>query len=189
MIRIISLLILILGFNNLSKAQFVQPNLDSVSLSKTLISLDLITPGLSIEKRLRDNKSIHLRGTASFSYLISSGSSSGTESSYVLVPVMIAQYRSYYNLKKRARRFSNIEYNSGNFLGFHVSYQIEPIAGKNTDLFESEGGFLLGPVWGLQRNGTLTFGFNVVLGYFTGNQDPGVTPFLNLKLGLNLSKL
>ncbi len=90
-----------------------------VSLEKSVISLNVLAPGLSGEFALNKKSSIYLQGGLGFSFLVES-TNGDTETEFIAQPFLLAQYRNYYNFERRSLLQKNTDFNSGNFLGFMV---------------------------------------------------------------------
>lgn len=149
-----------------------------------LLSLDILSPGLSYELKVNDMNTLviggHVKTNVSFT-----ASTFGTEFYYLMVPQVNFEYRHYYNLEKRYKLQKRTWFNSANYYGVVTGYQTDPIAGDES-ASDYEPGFYIGPVWGIQRNGAFTFNLNLGLGYFSGTGGVG---FLgDIRLGINLSK-
>jgi hypothetical protein len=185
------LFIFLLFISQISLGQTADERFDEViNLEKTIVSLDLLTPGLTIEAAIGTQNSLMVSASTGFAFYASSTSNGQSESTFVFVPIFMAQYRGYYNLQKRAKQGKRVSFNSGNYLGFHVAYQGRAINDFDENIFEVQNGIILGPVWGLQRNGTVTFDLNLGPGLFaTNNNSTEFTIIGNLKVGLNLTKL
>jgi hypothetical protein len=189
------LFVFLLFVSQISLGQYYDPDYakkqnEKVSLEKVIFSLDAFSPGLTIESAIGPQNSIvtsFATGIAISTVIYSNGDK---ESEVFLYPLISASYRNYYNLDKRKQEGKPVAFNSGNYFGLHVSYQSEPFSNEGRIFNQYNTGFMAGPVWGIQRNGTFTFNFCVGPGLFATDQnDLSLTIIGDLSIGLNLTKL
>lgn len=151
---------------------------------RNIVSLDILSPGISYEAKVSQWNTIVI-GAHALTNATLTVSSYGTELNYLLVPAIDFEYRHYYNLEKRNTRNKKTWFNSANYYGAVTGVQMNPIAGDEW-AYDYEPGFYIGPMWGIQRNGQLTFNLNLGIGYFSGYR---ALDFLgNIRVGVNLSK-
>lgn len=161
---------------------------DTARLDQTVVSLSLIVPGVTYETALTDKTSLFVNLALGFAYERTSTLVSTTEA-YTFNPTLLLQYRSYYNLQKRQFLGRKIAYNTGSYVGVMGHYVFDGIAGKNRHAIEVNNDLTLGPVWGFQRNGFLSFGLSLGVGVTIGQSGSSdVGPIGHLNFGFNLSR-
>ena len=129
-----------------------------MQLERSIVSLDLLSPGISFEAAVGRKSSLYTSLTLKPLFEGTSPPDQPGNSSFILNPVIFGQYRKYYNLEKRYKAGRNTAYNSGNYFGLHVGYQSgAEIYDEYRGSLDMDGGINIGPVWGIQRNGTFTF--------------------------------
>lgn len=114
------------------------------------------------EKRLSDQ--FVLRGEIGFDSSISGGTFY-RKTLFLLVPVLTAEPRWYYNLKKRLSKSKTIKGNSGNFLSLKTSFHPDwfVIANENNIRVVSDISFI--PTWGIKRNIGKHFTYETGIGF------------------------
>jgi hypothetical protein len=153
---------------------------DVSKVSNNLFKINILSPGLTFEKRITSNNTICLDGNIAygFNYTTNNGFTN------LFSPYIRGQFRNYYNFDKRIAKGKNTSNNSGNFLAFTTSYYLQPIGNK--DLVNNLDGLTVGATWGMQR--TYKSGFNINLntglGYnFSNLKDRTVVPIINFTVG------
>jgi len=155
-------------------------------LENNLFKINILSPGVSYEKRLGENSTINsdLNLSLGFSYNSNSGS-------HLLTTAYLReQYRYYYNIEKRSLKNKNIKNNSANFVALSASYYLEPFG--DSGYVSVYDGLTIAPVWGLQR--TYETGINIALvtgagyNFGTNQRTSGFVPVINFTLGWVLSK-
>ena len=71
---------------------------------------------------------------------------------FLLTPVITAEPRWYYNLKKREKKSRRIDGNSGNFVSLKTSYHPDWFVISNTDNVSVISDISIIPTWGIRRN-------------------------------------
>ncbi|PXY41883.1 hypothetical protein DMB65_04785 [Flavobacterium cheongpyeongense] len=158
----------------------------SNTLENNQFKVNIISPGLTYEKRLTESTTLStdLNLSTGFAY----DSNSGTK--ILATPYIRPQYRYYYNFEKRNSKSRNTKNNSANFIALSGSYYFKPI--NNSDYVSVYDGLTLGTVWGLQR--TYKSGINISLitgtGYNFGTNErtASFVPVINFTLGWVIGK-
>lgn len=176
--KFLPLFFIILSFNLFSQ--------ENPGVSTNQFSINFLMPGLELETRLSHISTLDLQLGTGFA-LVGGEAHGGTE--FGVFPTFIAQYRNYYNLKKRLSQNRNIDNNSGNYIAFHsAGFGGKPIIGD----LESTANYAVevGPVWGLQRIYGGGFKLNLNLGVGYGFNDIGESafgPLLGFQIGWLIS--
>ena len=86
---------------------------------------------------------------------------------YVLAPVITAEPRWYYNLKKRNKKGKTIINNSGNFVGIIISYHPNWFTISNEENIKVTPQILFIPKWGIKRTigNHFTYEAGIGIGY------------------------
>ncbi|MDX6189943.1 hypothetical protein SGQ83_11330 [Flavobacterium sp. Fl-318] len=158
----------------------------SSSLENNQFKINVLSPGITYEKRLSKNTALatDLNLSAGFAYNSNSGAK------LLLSPCISEQYRYYYNLEKRYSRDRNTKNNSGNFIALSGSYYFRPIG--NSEYVSVYDGLTIAPAWGLHR--TYGSGINISLiagaGYNFGTDErkANFVPVVNFTLGWVIGK-
>lgn len=157
------------------------------SLQKSIVTLSLVSPGLTFETAINNNQSLYFSSLMGIGYRYES-INGRSQSDFIVSPVVLANFRSYFNLDKRSRAGKSTHYNSGNYIGFMVAHQFEPIKKSDNIFFTNESVTTLGPIWGIQRNNTFSFGLNLGVGALISPSQTAFGVIGGLNFGLNLSK-
>ena len=141
---------------------FSQEERDITNLTK----ITFLNPGISREVRVAKLQSIYLQAFMNTSAYFSYSSSLGTDGGVYFDPAATAQYRYYYNAKKRAERGKRTEMNSLNYITGLVETIFTTAAISDGDLNEDKRRPVtkIGAAWGIQRNGSKRFGLDLNLG-------------------------
>jgi len=107
---------------------------------------------------------------------------------YIIAPFLDAQYKLYYNLKKRQSKQKNIDNNSGNFVSARLLARGPSLA---ENVFRStDFDFAVGPTWGIQRKYGKNFHLLFDIGpiyYFDTEGRGNIFPIMvQLNLGFDL---
>lgn len=159
---------------------------EKYNLTKNLFKINIITPGITYEKRICKNSSVCLDTDLSIGFSIKNN-----KSYLVASPFLRGQYRYYYNLEKRLIKNKSISNNSGNFISLSSSYYFNSI--NNKDIVSVYDGFTIGCIWGLQRTykNNINITINSGIGYNTLNESKTnntIVPIINFTLGWVLGK-
>lgn len=150
-------------------------------------SLNFLIPSAEYEVSISKNSTVDLMLGAGFGY---HDASYLDKAEYGVYPQFQAQYRHYYNLKKRSQKGKKISENNGNYVaGSVVISGGEPIIG-DMRLNNEYSGFL-GPVWGIQRvyQSNFKLNFNLGLGMgFNDRENPYFASHIGIHLGFKLGK-
>ena len=134
----------------------------TVSVENAVQTINLLPLSYAYEGKINDNSTYYLLGGVGFD-ATAEDADGGFEINTYLNPKLKAQYRSYYNLDSRAAKGKRTEMNTGNYWGGLLNVEFPPIAGDQ-DLSD-EYSVVVAPMWGLQRNTSGRFSFNLNLGY------------------------
>ena len=155
----IFLLTSILGFIHLSYGQTPKPETKLSSLTKLDLSLQGV--GLTFEPRLSNSMTTDLSLGFGGGYDISEGSIYYQ----VIKPALyfLATPKYFYNIKKRINKGKTAQYNSGNYIGIRLKYNM-PLY-KKSDIIRNS--ILTNIHWGIQRaiSNHWTFNSHIGVGY------------------------
>lgn len=168
--KLFTYLILIIGSLNV----FSQ----NVKLSKNQLNANILPMTITYEGKVSNNMSFTIGGGVSPKVIFETRTNSFTGQTdadlfLFLQPYITSSFRSYYernNVKKR-----DLKKNSGNYIGMFYAHQFAPF-GSTDNTFEQRmreqetNVFVIGPVWGIQRNYANGFhlDFNIGIGYKNG---------------------
>ncbi len=173
--KIILVLSLFLGLNS-----FAQETSDQ-------FSLNFLIPSAEYEVAISEKSTIDAILGIGFGY---HKSAFEDDSEYGIYPQFEAQYRYYYNFRKRADKGHKISENSGNYIAaVAILAGGDPIFG-DMELENDYVGFI-GPAWGMQRVYNSNFKLNLNLGLGYGFDDLGnsyLSPLIDIQLGFKLGK-
>ncbi|AKA34353.1 hypothetical protein [Flagellimonas lutaonensis] len=131
-------------------------------VEKHQFKINMLNPGVEYEVRLATNQTLDFGAGLQF------GARGGEGYfDWVFVPAFNAQYRHYYNMKRRIGKGKTISGNSANYIALaNTTFINESIIG-NTVLSGGYFGYV-GPVYGLQRTYPKGFniGFKIGFGYY-----------------------
>lgn len=150
-------------------------------------SLNFLIPSAEYEVSISENSTVDAMLGMGFGY---HEAEYLDEPEYGIFPQILAQYRYYYNLKKRKEKGKKVSENSGNYIAAAGVLSIgDPLFG-DMELANAYKGFV-GPAWGLQRIYNSNFKLNLNLGFGLGFDDLGETylsPLIDIQLGFKLGK-
>lgn len=158
----------------------------TVSVENAVQTINLLPLSYAYEGKINNNSTYYVLG--GFGFNASANDFNGElEINTYLNPKLKAQYRSYYNLDSRANKGKRTETNTGNYWGGLLNVEFPPIAGDQD--IESDYSVVVAPMWGLQRNTSGRFSFNLNLGYGIQVASGGVAgiPVIDMTLGFVLS--
>ncbi|WP_420576268.1 hypothetical protein [Ekhidna sp.] len=153
----------------------------NVRLSKSQVKANLIPLAIAYEGKVNNTMSYTISGGMIPSILVenyTSGFEPVTETFVFLHPYITSSFRSYYARNKVKEQ--DLMKNSGNYIGMFHSHQFAPF-GSTDDTIEERARnretnvFVVGPVWGLQRNyaSGIHLDFSIGLGYKNGEYISG----------------
>ena len=155
--------------------------------STNQFSLNFLIPSVEYEVAVSENATVDAMLGMGFGY---HDASYLDEPEYGVYPQFQAQYRYYYNFKKRMQKGKKTSENSGNYIAATAIFSSgEPIIGE-MHLNKDYSGFV-GPVWGLQRVYNSNFKLNLNLGLglgFNDRQDTYLSTRIGVQLGFKLGK-
>jgi hypothetical protein len=138
-----------------------------VQLNDVQINLNLLAPGVALEKMLTENTSATF-GIGLTPLYEDTGDENSIEPEVSINPFLRASYRNYYPRKKVKKELNP---NSGNYIGLVTGYYFDTIA-ESSDVatFRQSDSFYLGAMWGIQRNykSGIHLGFSIGGGFGTG---------------------
>lgn len=159
------LLILILN----SEAQNIQYKSTRTSkyspeLSEELHKISFFPLGYAYERKIGDEFTIEAGIDFSFDAYYEDDN---VFEDYALVinPTIHVEPRYYYNLEKRYRRGRNVTYNSASYIGIFSELRMNPLIEEKNGIDPVYDRFVVGPVWGIQRNLGRRGYFNFNFGY------------------------
>ena len=133
----------------------------------TVFRANVLNPGLSYEIPTAPKQTILMHGGLHTSFGFGYSSSLGTTTSFGLDPIIGAEYRFYYNGRKRMDKGKRTALNSMNYLApvYHVlfsDYQIDEEASVEESNIRPV--HTIGAVWGFQRNYKSRISLDINLG-------------------------
>ncbi len=172
---------------------------------ETVSVLTIFNPGFSHERKIGQNQTLYAQVFMNTSIYLGYSSSLGNTSDIHFEPALSAQYRYYYNAKRRSEKGKRTALNSMNYLSFIYE---ATFTDNRIDVSDYEEEHVrpihqIGICWGIQRNYASRFSLNLQLGfgYFytkvttpdaTGQPVSGHTDGLNtlgqINLGIWLNK-
>ncbi len=158
----------------------------NTSLEKNLFIANIITPSLSSEIRLSDKTSLAMK--AGFDLGVIYDDYDGGKINVGFWPYVMADYRYYYNLNKRAIKNHGTLHNSGNFIALSIQFR-DHIPTPLT--IEKDYVWSAGPVWGIQRTYWNRINMKIALGMGVSkreNQHLIPWPIIDYSLGVRLGK-
>ena len=163
---------------------------EEASTTKSVTNISILSPAITHEMAIGRNQTIFLAGDLN---LISRFEEIGNtnpktyNSYYGLAPNVTADFRNYYNFRKRLGKGKNINNNSGNYLALRGEYRFSPIVNKE-QFTTYNNGFALGGVWGIQRvyNSGIYLGLSLGAGFLFGNNKFEPTGMGDFHLGFNI---
>ncbi|MEM9362025.1 MAG: hypothetical protein AAGA43_05285 [Bacteroidota bacterium] len=139
--------------------------------------INFLNPGLEYEIGIAQDQ------TLDFGVGLQFGANSD---GYAFFPALNAQYRYYYNFKRRLNRDKRTQGNSANYLAASGTLFLEEVIVGNLNSGDGYFGFA-GPVYGIQRTYPKGFNFNVEfgVGYYFDNflDDNGFGPTVSFSIG------
>lgn len=135
--------------------------------ASTVFRANVLNPGLSYEIPIAPKQTILMFGGLHTSFGFGYSSSLGTTTSFGLNPIIGAEYRYYYNGRKRRDKGRRTALNSMNYLApvYNVifsDYQIDEEASVEESSIRPV--HTIGAVWGFQRNYKSRFSLDINLG-------------------------
>ncbi|SNS57475.1 hypothetical protein SAMN05421640_0723 [Ekhidna lutea] len=162
-----SLIIFLLLVTGIASSQ------ERVSLSKNQLNINIAPLSLSYEGKIDDNKSFTSSAGIAYAFEFAARQGGGTETAFIAAPYFTSSVRNYYQ-RKNVRK-SNLQNNSGNYIGIYASYMLEPFGEPDnlteaTAFLENTNILTVGPVWGIQRNyaSGIHLGLSIGPGFKTG---------------------
>jgi hypothetical protein len=164
---------------------------DEASTTKSVTNISILSPAITHEMAIGRNQTLFFAGELN---LISRFEEMGNtnpktyNSFYALAPNITADFRNYYNFRKRLDKGKTINNNSGNYLALRGEYRFSPVVNK--DQFPTyNNGFVLGGVWGIQRvyNSGIYLGLSLGAGFIFGDKKFESTGMGDFHLGFNIS--
>lgn len=146
----------------LAAASFAQ---DSIPGVVNVTKINFLNPGISYEHRIGKNQTVQL--SAFMNVLVSLGFSSDHSTSDVYVdPAVGAEYRYYYNFRKRSADGKSVSKNSANYIGLYGNMIFSKMRVNSSYYIESKrrNVNVVGLGWGMQRNYTKHFSLDLNIG-------------------------
>lgn len=179
-------LTLILSLFNLStSAQTATTVPGQQAALQQLHKIKLSVPGLTYqwEKPISHKSALLLEGGIGGGLAFMVGAT-GTNFSYLLVPVANAGLRNYYNLDRRFRKGKNINHSAADFISLELGVIGKSL--KNLGVFNTRPGLNFIAAWGMQRNLSrkINFEWQAGIGVYCNSRTINVSP--NLGIGFSL---
>lgn len=191
--------LLIVSFLLFSYSAFAQKTIPDYLVSETYVqslwTLDLLfSPGITYEKPLDQINTLVILANVGHAFRIQPDDggpySNFVNTGWMTKPRFKMQYRNYYNAEKRAYLNKKSAYNSSDYIAVNVEYISRSLYQSNELLYDPFVGLVVGPMWGIQRNGTMTFDFGLGPGVYIGNESNIYFGILfDLRMGINLTKV
>lgn len=134
----------------------------------------ILNPGISYEMRIAKLQTLYFQGFINTSAAYKITSSLNEVLAFYFDPALTAQYRFYYNLKKREEKKLRTGMNNLNYAGavFETFYSKVPTRPNYGIEPAKRSIFKIGAVWGMQRNYSKRLSLDLNLGagfFFTRN--------------------
>jgi hypothetical protein len=169
----------ILTITSIAQAQ------DKPAVEKNQFKINVLAPGFVYEHGLDAKNTLYSELSLGLGYRYNSFIGSTWE----FYPIIIEQFRHYYNLEKRAAKGKVTAKNSGGYVAMTASYYFESI--KTNDSFSPTiPSLTIGPVWGFERTYKRNFnlGLNMGVGYNIDKYNDDFVPIINFSLGWVIGK-
>ncbi len=150
------------------------------NVEQGLFKVNALTPGVSYELGAGRNSTFNFEA----SVIPIARADSGGDFDWVLFPALGAEFRYFTNMNRRVQKGKNISGNSGNYVSFlNQAFITAPIIGSIE--YDEPVAYLGAFVYGLQRTYGKGFYFGAAVGpaFFTGDNDPTATLYLDARLG------
>ncbi|MBP1840286.1 hypothetical protein [Formosa algae] len=182
---------IVLAVTLFSVSHFVQAQ--TATVESSLFNIQTGFLGIYINNEARLTSSIILRSEIGLDAGIWENDFYDT-SGFLLTPVLTAEPRWYYNLKKRANKNKRIDHNSGNFISIKTSYHPDWFTISNQNNINVISDLTIIPTWGIRRNIGTRFNYETGIGigygrylistddYYYGDRDV-VAVNLHLRMG------
>lgn len=165
---------LLIGFSFFTKAQTTK------NVEPVLFRINALYPGVSYELGAGRNSTFNFE----VSVTPIAQTDNGGEFDWVLFPSLGAEFRYFTNMNRRVQKGKNISGNSGNYVSFlNQAFITAPILGNIE--YDGPVAYLGAIVYGLQRTYEKGFYFGFAAGpaFFTGDNDPSGTLYLDARIG------
>lgn len=137
------ILFIILGITINASAQ-------EASVEKSIFSAQTGFAGLWLNNELKLANSIALRSEIGIEHDFAVGDHYD-EAGFILQPVITAEPKFYFNLKKRNAKGKNISNNSGNYISLKTSYHPDWFVINLDDNITKNADLSITPTWGMKR--------------------------------------
>jgi hypothetical protein len=121
------------------------------SLEKSIFGIQTGFLGLWLHHEAKLTQQIVLRSEIGFDSGIWGGAFY-EKTGFLLIPVLTAEPRWYYNLDKRMGKSKSTEGNSGNFVSLKADYHPDWFVISNYNRVETISDLIIVPTWGIRRN-------------------------------------
>ncbi len=160
---------------------------EKISLEKNLTGIQIGFFGANIYNETRLDESLSLRSEVSL-YPSIWGGDLYSKTGFALAPAISLSPKWYYNLEKRSNNGKRIKNNSGNYLSAKLEYIPDWFVISNTKDIHVNPTLAIIPNWGLRRNFSENFNYELRLGLGIGkilkeDYDLQVIPEISFKLG------
>ena len=145
----------------------------NTSVEKSTFGIQTGFLGIWVHNESKLSNEIVIRSEVGFDSAIWGGSFYD-KTGYVFTPVITAEPRWYYNLKKREGKSKRIDGNSGNFISLKTSFHPDWFVISNYDQLSVVSDISMIPTWGIKRNIGKHFNYETGIGvgyrYFFAKQ-------------------
>lgn len=155
------------------------------NVEQGLFRINALAPGVSYELGVGGNSTFNFEA----SVIPITRSYSAGDFDWVLFPALGAEFRYFTNMNRRAQKGKNISGNSGNYVSFlNQAIITAPIVGNLE--FDEPIAYLGAFLYGFQRTYSKGFYFGIAggPGFFSGDNDPKATLYLDARLGWVVGK-
>ena len=178
-------LLIIVLISSLTAAQ------NNISVEKSLFNIQTGTIGVWINNETRITDKIALRTEMGLYTEILRGSG------FFMAPEITVEPRWYYNIQTRADNNKDITKNSANFFTIKTNFRssIFEFSSYDDDLSRAENSFAIISKWGVKRNISSHFNYELGIGlgylsfinqkYFTLSDSDGIVVDLHVRIGFN----
>ena len=135
---------------------------DIINLTK----ITFLNPGISYEHRIGKLQSLYFQAFMNTSAGVSYSSSFGWNSDIYFDPALTAQYRYYYNAKKRESKGKRTERNNLNYVAgiSEITFSKSRVSTEHFNELNRRAITNIGIAWGIQRNYNSRFSLDLNLG-------------------------
>jgi hypothetical protein len=176
-----NILILLFLVNHFSFSQ------TSNELTKNILTLSIIDPGISYEQSIGPASTLKFRTAITSATYIESGSTFELKNlQFSFNPLVSIGYRNYYNMSKRNRYGYNTENNSANYLSISAIYVFKNLNEIPNNSNLPQIGLVPSILWGMQRSFSRKLFFDFNIGPGLNIQQKGLILSSEISLGFSM---